>query len=195
MRQYMIGNLTHGKFEYPIQYITNGTTIDSYYMYSFNLGACDNISNILALYDQFRINKVVMKFTPVMATVVNKSYDDTTTPGTANRAPTLASCIDLDSESTGNVTQADMKLYPSYRECLGTKKHTRVFTPAMLITGYRSATSSCYLPKYKQWIDCAQNNTPHFGLRVYYEAASPAGAWTYEIRIKLYCSFKSRRTG
>lgn len=191
----MTGNLTHGKFEYPIQYLTNGTTVDYYSLQTFNLGACDNVSNILAMYDQFRINKVVMKFTPVMATVVNKPYDDTTTPGTAVRAPTLATCIDWDSETPSSVNQSEMKMYPSYRECLGTQKHTRVFTPAMLITGYRSATTSCYLPKYKQWIDCAQNNTPHFGLRIYYETASPGGAWTYEIRIKVYASFKSRRTG
>lgn len=101
MKNLMTDNLVHAKIEYPRQFITNGSTLDQYGLYAVNVGACDGATNYLSLYDQFRINKVVFKFTPASGEVINKPFDDTTTPGSAVRNPIFATCIDFDSESVG----------------------------------------------------------------------------------------------
>lgn len=191
----LTGNLVHTRMEVPIRAITNGSTLDQYELLVIRAADCSNITAYGNLYDQFRINKVVVKFVPTGATMKVIEADSTNVPGSGVRTPTLATCIDYDSESTGTVSLTDMKNYASYREVQATKPHTRVFRPAVLLQAYRNATSTAYIPKFKQFIDCNQLTTGHFGLRWYLEAGTPAAAYSYDLRIKVYMSFKNRRTG
>lgn len=115
------------------------------------------VTDFSNLFDQYRINKVVTKFwlriDPSAQTAAAASY------------PKLYMAIDND--DTALLSQQEMRersntrikvLYPN-------RPVTVVFTPAVLSETYRSAVSTTYSPKWKQWIDMSATDCPHYALK------------------------------
>lgn len=193
-KKYRVANSITTKLSYTPTFLVNSALINSAGIQTFAIGDALNASNFLNMYDQFCIKKVTIQWKRILTQVINKPFDDTTVVGLGGSVPTFATCLDYDSQTVA-LPLADMKNYASYRECLATRSHTRTFTPKMLLQGYRSVTSSCYIPKANQRIDCNQSSTPHFGVRWFLGTASPAAAFQYEVNITLYTTFYNRRTG
>lgn len=167
-----------------------GTAFDAYV---FRLNALQNVAELTALYDQFRINwvKLLISWSPKQTfntDYVNnwvasgaftpqlwymKDYDDANVP------------VDITEFKQSNKARA-LRLMPN-------KDVKIVMKPACLNLVYEGAVDNAYVPKWRQYIDCADNSTPHYGLKlaVSYLPLQDLGA--LNIRIQYGVTMKQTR--
>ena len=72
--------------------------------------------------------------------------------------------------------------------------HKIVVRPSVLIQTYYTQTGSAYAPKWKQWIDMAQNSMPHYGLKynIDLSGGNPNDNHPYKIEIEKTYFFKCK---
>lgn len=160
-----------------------GSALDVFGGISINLNAdIAGSAEFTALFDQYRINKVVLKFIPL----ANSSE-------VAGQATTLFySALDFN-DDTPVASEAEIVEYSSCKITQGLRYHTRVWTPTTLdmLTDDTGATTYIGNPKIKQWISTSAPSVPHYGLK-YFRPAQPAGQLvTYKLVKIVYFSCRS----
>lgn len=173
--------------------IANDTTAETRGALTFKLSECNYFTRFTAIYDQYRIDKVIVTFRPAMGQVVNKPYDDTTTGVLANACPRFVTAIDFDDNSTPSSLDELMSRSGS-RTTLATKQQVRAFKPKRLIQVFRTLTTTGYMPDAtNRFLDCAQTDIPHYGLKYALDTCSPIRAYIYEVDVKYHITFKGLR--
>lgn len=130
---------------------------------SFTLSQVQGFADFVALYDQYRIRSVEVKYTPITLNIGNLNAAGQS----SMQVCTLASVIDYDD----SIDLPDVSIARQYSSCLirqyGEEPYTtrRKFTPASLVQLYRTLTTTGYSSKYGQWIDVATNDVPHYGMK------------------------------
>lgn len=158
-----------------------GSTFLNAYSFSLNqvggnLGAFGN------LYDQYKINKVVMTFVPKF------TDSDIGQAPTGGQLSMIASCIDYDDAvipvSVGDILERNnAKLHR-------TRVFSRVLKPCVnfnVSTGGTAGVSS----KQSPWLDVTNTNVPHFGVKI--GITGTAVIQSYDIICKYYLSFRQVR--
>lgn len=160
----------------------------------FDLANCIGHGNYCSIFDYYRINWVEVVFQPVLSTVVNRPFDDSTTPSLNQAVPHLITAIDRD-DATNPVSYVAMQDRGQVKVAKATNRIYWKFTPNRLTEVYRSTTSTGYKidRDTKSYLDCGYDDIPHYGMKFVMEAASPARAFVYEIQIKYNVSFKGKR--
>jgi hypothetical protein len=181
------------KIASPLQ-ITNITTGPTLGSIKFNLGQCLNNTAFTDLFDQYRINLVVVKFMPQNTQIVNKPYDDTTTPTTGGFIPKFVVCQDRD-DATVPASYNEVKARQRSILVEATKPITIKMRPSRLIASYNTGATDFgfTVDTTRRWINTANQNMDHFGLKYALEPASPANAFSYNVEIYYYMSFKNRK--
>lgn len=159
----------------------------------FALSDCLNFTNFTSLFDQYRINAVVVKFIPHMSEMMNKPYDDTTTPNATQTIPNLCVAIDRD-DAAAPTSYDEVKQRAKSRIVKATRPLTFKFRPSRLIATYDSGLANAYtIDTSKRWINSNSPNLNHFGLKYALEDCTPASAFIYEVEVMYYVSFKDRK--
>lgn len=173
--------------------ITNSDLYDDVGAYAFKLTDCIDYLTYAKLWDQYRINKVVVKFVPTGATNLNKPYDATTAPNAIQQIPLFATCLDFD-DATSPTNYNDVKKRQGSREVPAIQKVTWAFKPSKLISVYQSSTSTGYIANFnRDWLDTnTGSGIPHYGLKWSIKIGSPAGVFRYRVNVSMYLSFRSR---
>lgn len=170
------------------------TAGDGFFSIKFLLSDLPQASTLGSLFDAYRINRVVISFTPMLGAYTGINGVSAASTGTFDEP--LYTVLDRDDISVPtSLSQLEeyesLKMTPSYR------KHKRVFTPAIAAEVYKaSGVTNGYSQKYKQWIDIASNDTDHYGIKGCIQGPSTAGnarraAWM--VRAKLYFQCKQVR--
>lgn len=195
MRRFNNSGLFH------VKQMVNGSTIVGFssrtitqqllpvnYGIEFKLSDVPQFGTFSNVWDQYRINKVVVKFIP-MANVNQTGSAFTANPGV------MATVIDYDN---GGVALTALDQYEQYPNCkivpaVRMSPHTRIITPHINIgTQNQGGAILAATNTKKQWIDCAQPNIAHHGLKVYIDAYASAGsAQTWQVFATYYLSFKN----
>lgn len=151
----------------PIQGATaSGVPIDTLGSLVFSIGLVPNVSEFSQLYDMYKINGIKLKLVPA------QTGSDLNAPATAQYMPDLWTVIDYDDGNTP--TKNDLLQYPGLKVTRGNQVHSRYFKPAVSAEIYRSAVTTSYAPKWKQWLDFAVTDVPHYGIKYFAHAASSA---------------------
>jgi len=158
-----------------------GSTFLNAYSFSLNqvggnLGAFGN------LYDQYKINKVVMQFVPKF------TDSDIGTAPTGGQLSMVATCIDYDDAaipvSIGDILERNnAKLHR-------TKMFSRVLKPCVNFNVSTGATAGVST-KQSPWLDVTNTNVPHFGVKI--GITGTAVIQSYDIIVKYYLSFRQVR--
>lgn len=158
----------------------------------FSFDQVTNYNYYAQLWDQYRINFVKVEFIPVQATLVNRPYDDTTTPNVNTSTPLLFAVIDRDDSNVQN--SAEIKSRQGHRYCKATRKMDWSFSPSTLTPVYAGSVSSFgyKVNLNKQWLDMGNTGVIHFGLKYALETQSPNNTFLYRIRKTYYVSFRKR---
>jgi len=129
-----------------------------------------------------------------MTTGVNRPFDDTTTGTLAQVTPQLSVCIDRDDINLPT-SIIEVRNRPGAKNVMATKQVRFSFKPNKLQMIYRTSTTTGYQidTDWKAFLDCANSDIPHYGLKFALEASSPSAAYVYEINMRYYVSFKGRR--
>lgn len=158
-----------------------GTTFLNAYSFSLNqvggnLGAFGN------LYDQYKINKVVMQFVPKF------TDSDIGTAPTGGQLSMFASCIDYD-DATIPLSIGDI-LERNNAKLHRTRIVTRVLKPCVNFNVSTGATAGVST-KQSPWLDVTNTNVPHFGVKI--GITGTAVIQSYDIIVKYYLSFRQVR--
>lgn len=124
----------------------------------FRLSDVPSVTDFINLYDNFRINKVKLKF--------YYDVDGIVDPGRG--CGWLTSVIDF----TDIVPCASLNEMYEYRTCKITslakcnERHTLYFTPKVASEIYKTSVTTAYTtPRKNPWISTSDTTTPHFGLK------------------------------
>jgi hypothetical protein len=150
------------------------------------LSSLPGVTDFTTLYDQYMIKKVVFKLIPRGSEVPFAT--------TTNLGFNIHSALDYD-DSNVPTGPNDLLQYQSYKMTPAHRILTRVWTPrtnAGVINN--SGTLVAAQPKAYQWLDIAQTNIPHFGLKMYIDATNTSSqVMPFDAVITYYVSFKGVR--
>lgn len=164
---------------------------NGYFACDFRISDIPNISSLSALFDSYRINKVVLDFQPVHNVAPTGSLGTPT-----DQIPTpLYTVLDSD-DVAAPTTLTEVEQYETLKITPAFRRHVRVVTPAVAIAVYRTGVTFGYMPGYKKWLDLATNDIPHYGIKGLIKTNATAAnnakcAWN--VRATYYVSFKGVR--
>lgn len=159
--------------------ITNSTVTDSFFSFNFQLAYLPGYTEFTSLYDQYRIDSVLLRFIPAVMTsspldplngfiAMAVDYDDINNPASMDQLYQYGNC----------------SVYPANREII-----VRV-RPRAALAAY-SGTFTSYANMGNMWIDIASPSVQHYGLKAGYTASTPVHSWNVFITYML--SLRSSR--
>lgn len=164
----------------------------SNYACEFALNDLGNYANFAAIYDQYRVNKIVVKLIP-MIQLNGVQPIAGVTPGN----PGLLATVVDDDDVTPLATLQDYEQYSTYRcqPAISTRTHTRTIYPKIrgqvLNAGGASVAANLL---GRTWMDMAQPAVSYAGLKIYFDAYANANmAQNWQIQATYYVSFRSTR--
>lgn len=155
--------------------------------FNFRLSDVAAHAEFTALYDQYIIDKVVVMFdySPDQASSVSNS---------AHVYPKLWVKRDYDDDATPTMTEM---LQSNQTKCLrftaSRTSRAMVIRPAFANEVYRSATSTAYTTMRRQWLNCANDDVPHYGLKCIAQGLPSTNLGGITVRVKYFLRFKNVR--
>lgn len=152
-------------------------------------------SSQYTMFDQFRINWVEVKFVPVMTNNVVAELGTGTVPVIGEATPNYALWVDRDDDASPTDYNA-LKVRQGATIRKMTQGATVKFRPTVLNTLFRTGVTSSYsVMKEPQWIDMANSDTPHYGLKIALQAGGLVDeAFMIKKQTRYSISFANRRT-
>jgi len=140
-----------------------------------------NLGPFTALYDQYRIAKVVWQLIPKF------NVSDPNTGAAGGNLPMIATCLDYDDSNTpaafGDIIQRqNAKLHRS-------KIITRVLKPCANFVV--DATTGALAVKQSPWLDITNVSVPHYGIKL--GITSTGVDMDFEVVVKYYLQFRQVR--
>lgn len=153
---------------------------------TFRLNQLPNYGEFTTLFDRYKIHGV--KLTWHLRQV----------PGSDNLVfqhnvyPRLFIVKDYD-DSNNPANQAAIQEHGKCKEyiLMPNRKLNIYVKPSVLIPAYRSGVSNSYIPKWNQWIDCADADVPHYGIKYVIDTFNTY--YQLFVTAKFYMSFKDTR--
>ena len=154
--------------------------------FSFQLSDLPNVSEYKALYDQYKITGI--KFTAVPRTSM-------TTQGvvTGTTAPVgygqVVTAIDYD-DAANPIAKDTLLEYGSAKFTPSSKVHSRFFRPKVLNAVWVNIASTGYSPVKAPWVDQANDNLPHYGLKMWIDPPeNSSGGSNSSISYDVYATY------
>lgn len=164
-----------------------------YWCLRFTIADLPQWTSFSALFDTYRINKVVVKLKPYITAYTQLGN------GAANLAAQpqwLSTVIDYD-DQTLPTTESELLQYETFKETAPSDEHVRVLTPKVSMSAFKtSGTTIGYVQRDKQWIDAAYGDVEHYGMKGLVNgpavlASQIQGSW--KVYVTAYVSFKQTR--
>lgn len=165
---------------------------DGYWSLYFTLNDLPQMASYSALFDCYRINKAVLKLTPFLTGLTTSNI---ATGTTATFDECMVTVLDFD-DSTQLTSLSAAEEYETYKMTPSYKEHTRTLVPAVSSVAYKTALTFGYTQKTKQWVDIANPEVPHYGVKGVIQGpgtAANARRQAWWVRVKLYFSCKQVR--
>lgn len=177
--------------------LSNGDTLDVVHLQTFQLNQCLNFTNYTAIFDQYRINMVKIKFIVAGADNINFPYDDTSsgTPGSFTEMPRYCVAIDRDDITSTSFDNLRARQHSWIRKA--SQPLEIKFKPNRL-TGIYNASAipgnlAYMVENSKKYLDAANNAVPHYGMKVALQPFREPDVFKIRMEISYYCSFANRR--
>jgi len=162
--------------------------------HNFQLALLPNNTEFSNLYDRYMITMVVVKIRLI------NNMDSQTMPNLAtggnpdNIYPRVWYCPDFDDNNTETVLELKERSGVKMRVLKPDRDLTIKIKPAVNIQTYRTAVSTGYAPAWKQWIDIAQPDVPHYGVKWAMEIGGfvPIASYPYSVVVETLYYFKCK---
>lgn len=174
--------------------IANGAN-SNYNGISFKLQDIPNYTELTTLYDEYRITRVTIILMPRSASLgqTNSASSGNVNQQYSNVQPFIT-VIDYD-DATPPGARSDLIQYGTAKQHLPNRMIRRTLQPCVAVQTYKTAVSSGYMAKRRQWLDCADDTVPHYGFKWAYNQDSAAAADTvlYDITCVYYVQCRGTR--
>jgi len=151
------------------------------------------------LYDRYMITCVVLRFRLVNNPNATGKLNSTITAfatdsNSSNFYPAMYYCKDYDDSAAETMEQLKERANCKRMILQPNKMYKIVLRPAVAIQTYATSTTAGYAPKWKQWIDMAQTNVPHYGLKYVVDtsAQDPADTQPFLVERSTQIFFKCK---
>lgn len=155
-----------------------------------------NYTEYTDLFDEYRINYIVMKFLPITrGTQVSLAGMSSVLNPVNNFGwyqPQIHICPDYNDADTPS-SIASLQQKHGYRVTEFNKPVILKFRPAVSPMIYRSAATTAYGTKWKQWLHQQYTDTPHYGAKWIITGLNESHAFTYQVQLTYYMSFRYPR--
>lgn len=159
----------------------SGTGGDYFACPQFKLNDLPGVSELISLYDQYKINAV--KFELIPQSNVNSFVGET--------VPYIHSVMDFD-DSTNLANLNEAYEYESLKSTSAFRKHVRYLRPRFLVTGINTAGATVPINLGKGWLSTSQTSIVHRGLKLIIEDSTSASVdLILRIKTTFYVSFKN----
>lgn len=160
----------------------------------FLLSDLTQAATFTALYDQYKITKVVIKLYPLFFYgQFGSSAQAVTAVAPTTRVLTL---IDYD-DAAAPTNLAVMRDYQNCKEWTingATKPLTIPIVPHIAVAAFGGGVFASYANESKRWLDCGSATIEHYGLKIGIPQVQSAGCITgFDIEAEYYISFKNVR--
>jgi len=178
---------TLNKTVFREDFITTGLISNTTGVMNVKASLINDISSLVAVYDQYRINYVTVTFIPKynMMGVTNAG-------GGRPMSALFGSCIDYDT-GTAPTSMAQIADYNNFKFTRGLSIHKRTFKPrpqTTYLVGATNVSSPFMTTTNNPWIDCNQPDVDHYGMRWVVEDTDVESV-VYDCMIKINISFKN----
>lgn len=167
--------------QYYLGAVVGSTLTDTFGGIYFRLIDVPGSSEFTSLFDQYRIDKVRVRFMP---------RANSAEVGTNQGMVKLFTAIDYDDISPAASIQ-DLLQYQNCRFQPTTRMSSRTLKPKHAVEVYQSAVSTGYGMR-TGWLDVANPSVQHYGIKWALQQL-PAGAQTFDLHIQYHLSFKNVR--
>lgn len=167
----------------------------------FELDNLPDYTEFTNLFDQYRINLIKYQWIPNrnVNVIVGSDISTPLVSEYDQGIPLIYSFIDYD-DATTPTTIDEFTQRQNMRTARFNKPHKRVWKPTVLVPTYRTGVTFGYSPKRKQWIDCANPDVPHYGLKwAFYNTATADAthhrgiAVSFRVMATYYLQFRNVR--
>lgn len=169
----------------PIKAGNSGAITTGGSFFSFN--QIPGYTDLQAVYDQYRILKIVIHHTSISQGIVQMG-----TPGNGvNLPPTFLICTDFD-DSVAPSTLDELREYTTCLNKPVSKDFTYTILPKSSTMVYEGVAATGYAPKYGQWLSTTDPGIPHYGVKWGINTNALAGGadlfgFTREVEIHFEC--------
>lgn len=162
--------------------------------FSFQLSDLPNVSEYTSLFDQYKITGIKLRIVPRTAMTTQGVVTGTTAPVGYGQVVTA---IDYD-DAANPIAKDTLLEYGSAKYTSSNKIHSRYFKPKVLNAVWVNIASTGYSPVKAPWIDQANNNLPHYGLKMWIDAPENSGGGSnssisYDVYATYYFMCKNTR--
>lgn len=179
-------------------YITSQAVIDGWISFNFKLTDLPNYTEFTNLYDQYRINKVVLKLFPSQNVNQFHAYADPLFPVNYLTLPVM-SVIDYNDGQP--LAEQDLQQYTHCKYHKFPNAVSITLTPACQGIVSRDDTTSNIIsgqPLFKKWLSCDQATIEHFGVKMFIPNVGAGGSSTnntvrFSVKACYYISCKNVR--
>lgn len=152
---------------------------------TFNLSQLAGNGELTALFDNYRITRVLYRF------LIKRDPSQNPSASTASGLfPSIRWVHDFNDSTP--ISKAQMMQHAAMREFYFSenKQVSRWFSlkPSTLSTTYESGVTNAFSSKWGQWLDTADNTCPHYGLKFAYDGMY--SGMTLQIEAKVICELK-----
>lgn len=185
-----------------LAHITNATfPIVNYGSFgaAFRLSDLPDYTEYTNMFEQYRVNKVTLKITP-MATEVSAGGAVSSTA--TQSAVIFHYCLDYDDAARPTASAAGVDAlrqrsgYRMRNVYAGNGKPIIIsFSPKLLEEAYQSGVGTAYQPKKSSWIDEGYPNVLHYGVKCITESVSGGSAMQhfFKVETRLHISLKGNQ--
>lgn len=173
--------------------IQTTTEYDDTEVFTFNTIA--SYPEFSSLFDRYMITGVKVMFQLLTVPEDNYAIGSTSVANASNWYPKLWYCPDYDNDTAETVAMLKERI-PTKCVILKPNKMVSVMVrPAILSQTYRTALTTGYSPAWNKWIDAANVDVPHYGLKYAIDLDGIGTATNFTVRIerKFYFTMKDPR--
>lgn len=160
--------------------------------FEFKLSDLYTYSEFTSLFDKYRLDKAVVYIQMISNPDAAMNTNVTNTYNSNNWYPKMWYINDHDDSATTSVAAIKERVGVKCCVMRPNKVKKIVVKPACAVQLYRTATTTGYGPKYGQFIDMANSDVPHYGLKTVFDTLGidPAGTYSFRYEWKLYFTCK-----
>lgn len=171
--------------------LTNLDTAEATDGYRISLDAIDNQQHYRSQWDQYRIDKVRITWTPVRTQQITNAVSAILPVVGTTNIPMYYTALDRDNIT--NISVENTKQRFGCRQALATQKMVRTFVPTTLVAIEAASPQDLgFACRRKTWIDSTYSKVPHYGVRAAMEEAAPAGIYRLKVDFEVWVSFRNR---
>lgn len=155
----------------------------------FKLDDVKGVADFADLYDRYKLTTCVLRFklvtNPDAAMPLNSQVTATPWGNPTNWFPKLWYCPDYDDNTAETLNELKERAKTKCVVLRPNKIVKIVVKPAVTVQTYRTATSTGYAPTWNQWIDMANRDVPHYGLKFVVDCCGIAPTATLPFKLEI----------